>query len=347
MKEWVIHHPRVSPVSRESPGGTRPCIPDSDGIHSYVPQVRLEDRFQHMTQRSLHHSVAHRRYERLQFLVPRFGDPHPLHRSRLVLVPPQCASIFSRFASSRRATSLPSHDRFPSAPPLACTPRNACPRLPPSNLVHQAKPLPSFDSLFQSCQHTGCPYFRFDRTPSCADVSRLFSRYGHCREFVFRASVHSVFHLPASLDSTPITALPRYYGRCDSSARSLPNRGLPDSCTWPSCHSVPNHLCCPASLYHATPQRTGLPPCRGRASPQARRLAANTGRIGFVILRTGSSLPVAPHLVSRRRNNSSLQAGERCLKRTFTSPTKYTFRRTSPRIHAGRSASALRERVEL
>ncbi|HEY4357709.1 MAG TPA: hypothetical protein VGN16_18290, partial [Acidobacteriaceae bacterium] len=28
-------------------------------------------------------------------------------------------------------------------------------------------------------------------------------------------------------------------------------------------------------------------------------------------LRTGSSLPVAPHPASRRRNNSSLQAGER------------------------------------
>ena len=47
------------------------------------------------------------------------------------------------------------------------------------------------------------------------------------------------------------------------------------------------------------------------ASPHPRRLATNTGRIDFVILRTGSSLPVAPHLVSRRRNNSSLQAGER------------------------------------
>ena len=53
------------------------------------------------------------------------------------------------------------------------------------------------------------------------------------------------------------------------------------------------------------------------ASPNPGRLAANTGRIEFVILRTGSSLPVAPHLVSRRRNNSSLQAGERMPEEDF------------------------------
>jgi hypothetical protein len=53
------------------------------------------------------------------------------------------------------------------------------------------------------------------------------------------------------------------------------------------------------------------------ASPYPGRLAANTGRIEFVILRAGSSLPVAPHLVSRRRNNSSLQAGERMPEEDF------------------------------
>jgi hypothetical protein len=36
-----------------------------------------------------------------------------------------------------------------------------------------------------------------------------------------------------------------------------------------------------------------------------------TGRIGFVILRTGRSPPVAPHPASRRRSYSRLQAGER------------------------------------
>ena len=84
------------------------------------------------------------------------------------------------------------------------------------------------------------------------------------------------------------------------------------------------------------------------ASPQARRLAANTGRIGFVILRTGSSLPVAPHLVSRRRNNSSLQAGERMPEEDFHPSNQVHFQAHKPQ-HSWevRSASALRERVEL
>jgi hypothetical protein len=66
------------------------------------------------------------------------------------------------------------------------------------------------------------------------------------------------------------------------------------------------------------------------ASPQARRLAANTGRIGFVILRTGSSLPVAPHLVSRRRNNSSLQAGERMPEEDFHLSNQVHFQAHEP-----------------
>lgn len=61
------------------------------------------------------------------------------------------------------------------------------------------------------------------------------------------------------------------------------------------------------------------------ASPYPCRLATNTGRIEFVILRTGSSLPVAPHLVSRRRNNSSLQAGERMPEEDFHLPNQVHF----------------------
>jgi hypothetical protein len=80
------------------------------------------------------------------------------------------------------------------------------------------------------------------------------------------------------------------------------------------------------------------------ASPQARRLAANTGRIGFVILRTGSSLPVAPHLVSRRRNNSSLQAGERMPEEDFHLSNQVHFQAHEPPASAGGSdASASRK----
>jgi hypothetical protein len=82
------------------------------------------------------------------------------------------------------------------------------------------------------------------------------------------------------------------------------------------------------------------------ASTQARRLAANTGRIGFVILRTGSSLPVAPHLVSRRRNNSSLQAGERMPEEDFHLSNQVHFQaHEPPHLCGGTSALALCERV--
>src|SRR5271156_6633389 len=79
------------------------------------------------------------------------------------------------------------------------------------------------------------------------------------------------------------------------------------------------------------------------ASPYPCRLAANTGRIEFVILRTGSSLPVAPHLVSRRRNNSSLQAGERLPEEDFHPSNHVHFQaHEPPHSCGGRSASALR-----
>lgn len=72
----------------------------------------------------------------------------------------------------------------------------------------------------------------------------------------------------------------------------------------------------PASLSHATLQLAGLP-LRVWTSPLASRLAAHPGRIEFVILRTGSSPPVAPHPASQRSNYSQLQAGERLPEEDF------------------------------
>ncbi len=54
-----------------------------------------------------------------------------------------------------------------------------------------------------------------------------------------------------------------------------------------------------------------FPPSWVWASPYASWLAAASGRIAFVILRTDSSPPVALHPASRRRSYLRLQAGER------------------------------------
>ena len=115
------------------------------------------------------------------------------------------------------------------------------------------QPLAFSDSLFRARQHTVCSDFRFHPVSSYTGVSRLFSLFRHCRELAFQTSVDSVFHLPASLRSTPITVLHDYYGRCDSSPGSPPGRGLPDSCTWPSFHSVSNHLCSPKVAFARYP----------------------------------------------------------------------------------------------
>ena len=74
------------------------------------------------------------------------------------------------------------------------------------------------------------------------------------------------------------------------------------------------------------------PVCRGRAaswtSPLPSKLVATTGRIEFVILRTGRSPPVALHPASRRRSYFQLQSSDQTLARTSTSPIRCARRRT-------------------
>ena len=64
-------------------------------------------------------------------------------------------------------------------------------------------------------------------------------------------------------------------------------------------------------------------------SPLARRLPDRLGRIRFVILRTGRSLPVAFHPSSWRRSNFRLQVRNVHLVGTYTPPIKRSQRRTS------------------
>ena len=64
------------------------------------------------------------------------------------------------------------------------------------------------------------------------------------------------------------------------------------------------------------------------ASPFPSRLATTTGRIEFVILRTGRSLPVALHLLSRERSYLQLQGSGQTPTRTSTSQIRCACRRT-------------------
>jgi len=175
---------------------------------------------------------------------------------------------------------------------------------------------------------------RFHSGPAGPSVSGPFSPVGHSRPVVAPPRWVTRLHLPTPLRSAGITPLPRYYGCSDSWAALLTAQvsllhvvGLP---TVPS----PTTLRVPSELLHATPQFDGSPtPCQRQAvaSLMASRLATLSGRIEFVILRTGRSPPAALHLASRRRSSSRFQAGARMPGGDLHPSDHHACRRTSRR----------------
>ena len=97
---------------------------------------------------------------------------------------------------------------------------------------------------------------------------------------------------------------------------SSPHRSPCLTCTAFLTIPPPTTWCLPRRRFRTLPlSATGLPPShlrwRVKASPFPSGLAKASGRIEFVILRTGRSPPAASHPASRRRSRSWLQAGER------------------------------------
>ena len=147
----------------------------------------------------------------------------------------------------------------------------------------------------------------------------MVSRHRHCGRVVVRRGVS---HASISLRPLAPRALPRfgYDERSDFPAaalrrplagwlwpheRRLGPRGSLCLVAWPSEHSAPNHLTAPAvALTHNPSARQAV-----WASPFTSRLAGRPGRIGFVILRTARSPPVALHPLLRGRSYFQLQAG--------------------------------------
>ena len=165
----------------------------------------------------------------------------------------------------------------------------------------------------------------------------MCSPFGHSRRSAFVRSVRpvSAFLCPfaprtllrflATTDTlTPDRAALRRTARLNS---VLLRPGLPDSQPRPSPPSAANHLTRPGIAPRSF-RVPGLPFPRVRASSLASQLAAPSGRIAFVILRTTGSRPVALHLVSRRRSYLPLPGASISRKRTFTSLVAPAFRRT-------------------
>ena len=178
---------------------------------------------------------------------------------------------------------------------------------------------------------------------SPAAIARTFPRglaRRHSRRGDLVQPVPSASTFLRSLRSRPVTALLRYYGRCDScplrrgSARVI-SRRPPDRLlhgqvslihvTRSSDPSVSNHPCAPTVVFSRYPSTPWASRCRVWASPFPGRLASRTGRIEFLIVRMGRSPPVAPHAVSRRRSYLWLQAGERLPGKDFHLPNHARF----------------------
>jgi len=79
--------------------------------------------------------------------------------------------------------------------------------------------------------------------------------------------------------------------------------GLPVYFATPSCRSISNHVNCLVIAFHHASVTSEF-----RTSPWYRRLVAALRRIEFVILRTDTSPPVAPHPASRRRSYLRLRS---------------------------------------
>ena len=129
--------------------------------------------------------------------------------------------------------------------------------------------------------------------------------------------------LPAPLRSTPITASRRYYGRSDSCAGGSSARASMNTVLIPAqgslrpvpCrpdHSVSTHLTCPDGAFARYPSASiGSRRLPDEISSVDADSSLTSGRIEFVILRTGRSPSIAPHLASRRRSYRWVRAGER------------------------------------
>ena len=166
------------------------------------------------------------------------------------------------------------------------------------------------------------------------------------------AAVHphsSTFLRPFAPD--PLQALRRSYGRSDSCSRRFgsagiivrqpPLRLLREQVSLihaPGLPTIPSPTTCgrSASSGHVTPRRV-----EPRLLPHGRTPNGNsglrhslagsphhTGRIEFLIVRTGRSPPAAPHPVSPRRSCRPITSYVD-LERTFTPPTRCALRRTS------------------
>jgi hypothetical protein len=217
------------------------------------------------------------------------------------------------------------------------------------DLVHQAEPLASQHSLFESCQHPFRPDLGFDPSPAGSNLSGRLSPFsGHDVRELLRAVRHVSTFL-RSLRSRPVTAFPRYYGRSDSCpcrrASARPCAGGQPFVSFtvqvslihsPDLPALPSPTTCGSPGRRRTPWRHEPDTLSFFRRAGLRHSLAGSpyhaGRIEFVILRTGRSPPAALHLASRRRSCRPVTVWRWIvLERTLTSRIRCALRRTRGR----------------
>src|SRR5688572_9349457 len=319
-----IDHPGVSrlqqtvyPTQRvfASPSRTKPI--------ALFSKVSFEDRFQHVTQRRLHYSVAHRRNAKRAFLsASRLSNPLTSHRLRRVTAIRQLLRQSRQVRLQVRLEHLNRLVVYSRSTLVGFHSRKCRPQIPHRvEFVYQTEPDAPFYPHFEGGQHPFGPDRWFGPPPSGFDLSDLFSLW-HWRRSGFHRSVPYVSTFLRSLRSTPITELHRYYGRSDScvAGSSAPlsmntvlsatqvslihANSLPD-------HSVSKHQGNRSRRFCTLPLSATASRFRFRVRHWLAGSPIAPGRIEFVILRTGRSPPAALHHASLRRSCIRLQAGER------------------------------------
>src|SRR5713226_6454603 len=292
-----------------------------------LSEVSFEDRFQHVTQRRLYHSVTHRRNAQRSLLATtRLGYPLAPHRLRTITAVRQLLrhSPQVRFqVSLEHLYRLMVHSRGSLVGFHLREGRPQIPRL--VDFVYQTEPDAPFHPHFEGGQHSFRPNRWFSPGPAGRHLSDLFSSQ-HWRRSYFHRSGLYVSTFLRSLRSTPVTELRRYYGRSDSCAAgsSAPLTASMNTVSSPAQvslvhahvlpdHSVSKHLTHPRGRFITLPlTATGFPNPLGSGLRLSHAgSSAAPGRIEFVILRTGRSPPAALHYASLRRSSIRLQAGER------------------------------------
>ena len=180
---------------------------------------------------------------------------------------------------------------------------------------HQAVPLASFHPGLQGRQHSIGPDRRFDPVPAGPDVSTLCRPNGHWRWCSVRGhgQIESTFLHPfapralprliatmGALTSCRVSRTPDRISLLHASHRRTVRPPNTPRC---HCHRFSSHALSVAGspLLPHEPRPGGCQSVSGlrqysAGSPQT------PGRIGFVILKTGPSPPVAFHPASRRRS---------------------------------------------